>query len=36
MKYESLPFKSYTLVELEEAIDEIGASFGSKYQLIFC
>jgi len=36
MKYEWLPFKTFTAVELEQAIDKIGDSFGSKYQLTFC
>lgn len=36
MKYEWLPFKSFTPVELEQAIDEIAAGFGSQYQLTFC
>lgn len=36
MKYEWLPFKSFTPVELEQAIDNIGAGFGSEYQLTFC
>ena len=36
MKYEWLPFKSFTPVELEQAIDKIGAAFGSEYQLTFC
>ena len=35
MKYEWLSFKSYTPAELEQAIDEIGAGFGSEYQLTF-
>jgi hypothetical protein len=29
MKYEWLPFKSFTPVEIEQAIDEISAEFGS-------
>jgi transposase len=36
MKYEWLPFNSFTPAELEQAIDEIGAGFGSEYQLTFC
>lgn len=36
MKYEWLPFKSFTPPELEQAIDEIAAGFGSQYQLTFC
>lgn len=36
MKYEWLPFKSFTPEELEQAIDQIGAGFGSEYQLTFC
>lgn len=36
MKYEWLPFKLFTPNELEQAIDEIGAGFGSKYRLTFC
>ena len=36
MKYEGLPFRSYTPAELEQAIDTIGAGFGSQYQLTFC
>jgi hypothetical protein len=36
MKYEWLPFKSFTPVELEQAIDEITVGFGSQYQLTFC
>jgi len=36
MKYEWLPFKSFTPTELEQAIDKIGAAFGSEYQLTFC
>ena len=36
MKYEWLPFKSFTPDELEQAIDNIGAGFGSEYQLTFC
>ena len=36
MKYEWLPFKSFTPTELEQAIDKIGAGFGSEYQLTFC
>ncbi|WP_051299724.1 IS630 family transposase [Methylobacter luteus] len=36
MKYEWLPFKSFTPAELEQAIDEITVGFGSQYQLTFC
>ena len=36
MKYEWLPFQSFTPVELEPAIDKVGAGFGSEYQLTFC
>ncbi|MGZ5030206.1 MAG: IS630 family transposase [Methylobacter sp.] len=36
MKHEWLPFRSFTPSELEGAIDEIGAGFGSKYQFTFC
>lgn len=36
MKYEWLPFRSYNPAELEQAIDSIGAGFGSKYKLTFC
>jgi transposase len=36
MKYEWLPFKTFTPDELEQAIDEIGRGFGSKYTLTFC
>ena len=36
MKYEWLPFKSFTPVELEQAIDKIRDGFGSEYQLTFC
>jgi transposase len=36
MKYEWLLFKTFTPDEFEQAIDEIGAGFGSKYTLIFC
>lgn len=36
MKYEWLPFKTFTPDELDLAIDEIGAGFGSKYTLTFC
>jgi transposase len=35
IKYEWLPFKSFTPDELEQAIDKIGAGFGSEYQLTF-
>lgn len=36
MKYEWLPFKSFTPQELEQAINEIGAGFGTQYTLTFC
>ena len=36
MKYEWLPFKTFTQDELEQAIDEIGRAFGSQYMLTFC
>ena len=36
IKYEWLPFRSYSPVELEQAIDRIGAGFGSQYKLTFC
>ncbi|MGY6276386.1 transposase [Methylomonas sp. MgM2] len=36
MKYEWLPFKTFTPDELEQAIDEIGHGFGSQYTLTFC
>jgi transposase len=36
MKYEWLSFKTFTDIELELAIDNIGDGFGSKYQLTFC
>jgi len=36
MKYEWLPFKTFTTTELEQAIDKIGDGFSSKYQLTFC
>jgi transposase len=36
MKYEWLSFKLFTPNELEQAIDEIGVGFGSKYRLTFC
>ena len=36
MKYEWLPFQSFTPQELEHAIDQIEAGFGSEYQLTFC
>lgn len=35
MKYEWLSFKSYSASELEQAIEEIGNGFGSKYMLTF-
>ncbi|WP_157198023.1 hypothetical protein [Methylomonas sp. DH-1] len=31
-----LPFQSYTLIELEQAIDKIEAGFGSEHQLTLC
>ncbi len=36
MKYEWLPFTSFTPVELEQAIEKIGAGSGMEYQLPFC
>jgi transposase len=36
MKYEWLPFKSFTAAELEYSIDKIGSGFGSEYKLTFC
>lgn len=36
MKYEWLPFQSFTPEELEQAIEQIGAGFGSEYKLTFC
>jgi len=36
MKYEWLPFKTFTATELEQTIDKIGDGFSSKYQLTFC
>lgn len=36
MKYEWLPFKTFMPDELEQAINEIGAGYGSKYTLTFC
>jgi transposase len=36
MKYEWLPFKTFMPDELEQALDEIGTGFGSKYTLTFC
>jgi len=36
MKYEWLPFKSFTAAELEYAIDKIGSGFGAEYKLTFC
>ena len=35
IKYEWLAFKSYSACELEQAIEEIGSGFGSKYTLTF-
>lgn len=36
MKYQWLPFKSFTPSELEQAIESIGTGFGSEYTLTFC
>jgi len=36
IKYEWLPFKTFTPDELEQAIVEIGRGFGSQYTLTFC
>lgn len=36
IKYEWLPFKTFTPNELENAIDEIGRGFGTEYTLTFC
>jgi len=36
IKYEWLSFKIFSPDELEQAIDEIGQGFGSKYTLTFC
>ena len=36
MKYEWLPFKSFTPDELEQAINKIQDGFGTEYQLTFC
>ena len=36
MKYEWLPFQVFTPQELEQAIDQISAGFGSEYKLTFC
>ena len=36
MKYQWLPFKSFTPFELEQAIELIQAGFGSEYRLTFC
>lgn len=36
MKYQWLPFKSFTPIELEQAIESIGTGFGSEYTLTFC
>jgi hypothetical protein len=36
MKYEWLPFQSFSPGELEDAIDEIGVVCGSQYQFTFC
>jgi hypothetical protein len=36
MKYEWLPFKTFMPDELDQAINEIGAGFGSKYILTYC
>jgi transposase len=36
IKYEWLPFQSFSPDELENAIDAIGTGFGSQYQFTFC
>lgn len=36
MKYEWLSFKTFIPDKIEQAIDEIGQGFGSKYMLTFC
>jgi len=36
MKYEWLPFKSFTPDEVEQAINKIQDGFGTEYQLNFC
>lgn len=36
IKYEWLPFRSYSSAELEHAIGRIGAGFGSQRKLTFC
>jgi hypothetical protein len=36
MKYDWLPFQSFSPNELEQSIDNIGMEFGSKYMLTFC
>jgi hypothetical protein len=36
MKYEWLPFKTFTPDELEQATDGIGREFGKQYTLTFC
>ena len=36
MEYQWLPFKSFTPIELEQAIESIGTGFGSEYTLTFC
>lgn len=35
IKYEWLPFRTFSPDELEQAIDEIGGGFGQKYTLTF-
>jgi hypothetical protein len=36
MKYEWLPFKSFTPDKLDQAIDKIRAGFGLEYQQTLC
>jgi transposase len=36
IKYEWLPFKSFTPDELEQALHDISRQFGSKYMMTFC
>jgi len=36
MKYEWLPFQSFTPAELEQAIGKIADGFGTEYNLTFC
>lgn len=36
MRYEWLPFQSFTPAELEEAISKIASGFGTEYKLTFC